>query len=93
MTIDIKNIYPHTPLDQFENMRIPVDLVPQEFIGAYNLQNKIYKCFLYVEICKGIYGLPQAEILANKLLCARLQPNSYYETSTPDIWTHTTLPV
>ena len=58
MTIDIKNMYLHTPLDRFEYMRIPVELVQQNIIDAYNLQNKIYKGFLYVEICKGIYGLP-----------------------------------
>ena len=50
MTIDIKNMYLHTPLDRFEYIPIPVHLVSQEFIDAYNLQNKIHKGFLYVEI-------------------------------------------
>ena len=71
-------------------MRILVDLVPQEFIDAYNLHNKIHKGFLHVEICKGIYGLLQAGILASKLLRAKLRPHGYYETSTPSLWAHTT---
>ncbi len=51
----------HTPLDRFEYMRIPVDLVPQKFIDAYNLQNKIYKGFLYVEIRKAFMDYHKQE--------------------------------
>ena len=58
MTIDIENMYLHTPLYRFEYMQIPVDLVHQEFIDAYNLQNKIHESFLYLEMRKSIYGLP-----------------------------------
>ena len=72
MTTDIKNMYLNTPLDRSEYTCIPVDLVRQESIDTYNLQNKIYKGFLYVEIRKDIYGLPQAGILANKILRAKL---------------------
>ena len=86
-------MYLHTPLDRYEYLRIPMDLVPQEFIDAYNLHNKIYIGFLYVEIRKGIYGLPQAGILANKILCVKLQPHVYYKTSSPGIWEHTTCPL
>ena len=93
MTIDIKNMYLQTPLDRYEYMCIPVDLVPQEFIDAYNLCNKIYKGFLYVKIHKGIYGLPQAGILAKKVLRAKVQPHGYYKTSSPSLWTHTTRPI
>ncbi len=86
-------MYLETPMNRFEYMKIPVKLIPQEFIDAYNLHNKIYKGFLYVEIRKGIYGLLQAGIFVNKLLLAKLQPHGYYETFTPGIWTHTTRPI
>jgi hypothetical protein len=32
-----------------------------------------------MEICKGMYGLPQAGILANKLLKKRLAKHRYFE--------------
>ena len=33
----------------------------------YNLHNKALSGYVYMEICKGMYGLLQAGILANKL--------------------------
>ena len=54
-------------------MRIPIKLNPQDFIDEYKLQNKIHNGHIYCEICKGIYGLPQAGKLANDLLRKRLR--------------------
>jgi hypothetical protein len=43
---------------------------------------------------KGMYGLPQAGMLANKLLKERLAKHGYFETThTPGLWTHTTRPI
>ena len=49
--------------------------------------------FVYLEIRKAIYGLPQAGILANKLLRQRLRPAGDYEVAhTPGLWKHVTRP-
>eukprot|EP00804_Cyclotella_cryptica_P017215 CCRYP_013147-RB/>CCRYP_013147-RB protein AED:0.48 eAED:0.48 QI:0/-1/0/1/-1/0/1/0/67 len=61
-------MYLQTPMSRYEYMRIRADLVPTAFKDAYNLWDKIYKGHIYMEICRGCYGLPQAGILANKLL-------------------------
>ena len=53
-------------MTDYEYMRIP------ELIDEYGLESKIYKGFLYCEIRKGIYGLPQAGKTANTLLKKRL---------------------
>jgi len=45
----------------------------------YNLYEKSKEGFIYMEIMQGMYGLPQASILANKLLKKRLKPHGYYE--------------
>ena len=91
---DVKNFYLETPMERYEYMRIPVHLIPDEFIRAYGLQDKIYKGYLYLEIRRGMYGLPQAGILANQLLRKRLEPHGYYEAKhTPGLWKHTTRPV
>ncbi len=74
-------------------MWILAKLLPDEFLTAYNEQHKIYKGHLYMEIHKGMYGLPQAGILANQLLRKRLKPHGYFEvTNTPGLWKHETRP-
>jgi hypothetical protein len=76
---DIKNMYLETPLDQFEYMKIPIALLPDNTIKHYQLQEKVCDGYIYVEICKGMYGLPHASILANKLLKERLARHGYFE--------------
>ena len=47
--------------------------------------------FVYLEICKAIYSLPQGGILANKLLRKHLAPQGYYEVAyTLGLWRHVT---
>jgi hypothetical protein len=90
---DVKKFYLETPMARYEYMRMPVRLLPDAFIEAYNLGPKIYKGHVYMEIRKGMYGLPQAGILANQLLRKRLKPHGYYEVpNTPGLWKHTTRP-
>ena len=49
---------------------------------------------IYVEIIKAIYGLPQAGVLANKLLKKRLEPSRYYNMPhTPGLWKHVSCPI
>ena len=54
----------------------------------------VHNGFIYVEIRKAIYSLPQAGILANKLLKKRLHPEGYYEVAhTSGLWKHVTRPI
>ena len=79
MCLDIKNFYLGTPLDRYEYMKMPLAVFPKHTVDQYNLKTHALKGFVYLEIRKGIYGLPQAGILANKLLRKRLAPAGYYE--------------
>jgi hypothetical protein len=45
---------------------------PADIIEHYWLNDKVLDGYVYIEIQKGMYGLPQAGILANKLLKERL---------------------
>ncbi len=65
---DIKNMYLETPLDTFEYMKMSIALLPMDIIEHYNLLEKAIDEYVYMEICKDMYRLPQAVILANKLL-------------------------
>ena len=44
----------------YEYMKLPLDNIPEEIIQQYNLINLEHKGFVYMEIQKGMYGLPQA---------------------------------
>jgi hypothetical protein len=46
-------------------MRMPLDLFPDNIVNHYNLRRKAKNGFVYMEIQKGMYGLPQAGILVN----------------------------
>jgi hypothetical protein len=49
---------------------------------------------VYIEVQKGMYGLPQAGILSNQLLGRRLAIHGYHQTkSTPGLWRHVTHPI
>ena len=91
---DVKNFYLNTPLDRYEYIRMPIKLIPQEFIDMYDLTTKVKNGYVYIEIQKGMYGLPQAGILANKLLKQRLAKHGYNEMKhTPGIFKHETRPI
>ena len=66
--INIKNMYLQTPMQRREYMKIKVKLFPPEFMKEYNLKEKVKNGFVYMEIRKGMYGLPQAGIFTNNLL-------------------------
>ena len=79
MGLDIKNYYLGTPLDRYEYMRFRWEDIPDEIKHEYNLKELLVDGWIYVEIRKGMYGLPQAGILANKLLKKRLAKHGYHE--------------
>jgi hypothetical protein len=87
---DIHNFYLNTPLDRHEYMKIHIDLIPQEIIDQYHLESlKDDHGFVFIRIEKGMYGLPQAGILANQLLQHRLAPHGYAPVQhTPGLWKH-----
>jgi hypothetical protein len=75
--IDIKNFYLNTPLGPFEYMVFNLASLPQETIEKYDLNELAQDGKVYIEIQKGKYGLPQAGILANKLLQRNLAKDGY----------------
>jgi hypothetical protein len=54
----------------------------------------VYNGYVYVEITKGMYGLPQAGRLANDLLAKRLAKHGYFQSpTTAGLWKHTSRPI
>ena len=79
MTMDIDNLYLNTLMDRCEYMRLPVKLIPPKIMGLYSLEPMITDGHIYIEVHKGIYGLPQAGKLANDLLKKRLGEHGYHQ--------------
>lgn len=58
-------------------------------MDLYDLHDKVKNGYVYYEIVRSMYGLPQAGMLANKLLNERLAVHDYYKVPhTPGVITH-----
>ena len=73
---------------------MPLNLFSEEFQAAYNLKKKAFGGHIFMEIVKGMYGLPQAGILTNKHLRKRLVKFGYFEMPhKPGLWMHVSQPI
>ena len=81
-------------MDRSEYVRIKLSDVPQEFIDEYDLSKADQHGWIYFEILRGCYGLPQPGRLANDLLRTWLEKADYYEAATtPGLWCHKWRPI
>ena len=73
---------------------MPLSIFPEHTKKDYNMEANAIDGFVYLEIRRAIYGLPQGGILSNKLLRKRLAPEGYYEVAhTPGLWRHISRPI
>ena len=77
-------------LDRPEYMRMCLDIMPDEIVDKYNLhQLADSEGWVYIKIMKGMYGLPQARLLVNKLLEQQLTARGFYQCQfTLGFWCH-----
>ena len=67
--MDIRDFYLNTPMKRPEYMRLKITDIPDEIINQYNLKLLVTQDgYVYCEITKGMYGLPQSGIIAQQLL-------------------------
>ena len=95
MTIDTKSFYLNTLMKRFEYMKLKLNKLPKDIIKEYDLAPKIdQNGYVYVDIRRGMYGLPQAGLLFQKLLETRLNAKGYSQnTLVPGLRTHTWRPI
>ena len=94
MTIDISNFYLNTPMQRYEYVKLALRDIPEEVISEYHLHDKAVDGHVYVEVRKGMYGLPQAGILAQELLAKRLEAHDYYQSPlVHGLWLHKWRPI
>jgi hypothetical protein len=81
-------------MEKYEYMWIPIKVVPPEIIKQYNLTTITINERVLVEIRKGMYGLPQAGIIAHTRLVQHLQTHGYLPyPHTPGLFYHVTRPI
>jgi hypothetical protein len=90
--LDVKDFYLNTPMKRYEYMRLKITDIPNKIIEEYKLcEIATEDGYLYCEIRRGMYGLPQAGIIAQVQLKERLGKYSYHQSKIiPGLWTHTT---
>ena len=92
--LDIKDFYLNNLLPRYEYMRMALKLIPQDIVEEYNLHAISHDGYVYFQIEKGMYGLPQAGKIANEELQQHLLPFGYKPCPrTPGLWSHTTRPI
>ena len=90
---DIANFYFNNPMNIYEYMKIPLEIIPEEIIQQYNLRKLSHKGFVYMEIQKGMYGLPHLGKIANDKLKLHMDKFGYEPaTINPGLWRHQKLP-
>jgi hypothetical protein len=89
-TIDLKDFYLNTPMDQPKYMQMKISNLPPDFVKAYNLIGLATNDgTIYVKIQKEMYDLLQAGILAQNLLEKCLNQHGYHQSNiTPGLWKH-----
>ena len=73
---------------------IQISVIPQEFITAYNIKDKVHNGYIFEQVTKGIYGFPQAGQIAHDFLVKKLSPYVHHTSrKNPVIWTHNSRPI
>jgi hypothetical protein len=72
-----------------------LELFPHNIINKYDLTNKVnHSGNVHCEVRQGMYGLPQAGIIAQELLKERLLAAGYSQSkTTPGYWKHEWRPI
>ena len=95
LTADIKDFFLSTSaMERAEFARVPLSTFPQCIIDQYNLTSLARNGFVYIQIDGGMYGLPQASLLANQQLVRKLTPAGFVQARhTPGLFVHTSKPI
>ena len=81
-------------MDRPEYVRIKMDDTTAEFIEKYGLLDFTNNVWVYFEMVRICYGLPQSGNLANDLPRTKLNKEGYFEAATTlALWKHTWRPI
>ena len=91
ITLDLEDFYLYTTLDEPEYMRMPLAIIPMDLRKELRMDHLPDSTSILWEVLKGLYGMPQAGLLAQKDLNRLLTSHGYLVSSTtPGLYTHVT---
>ena len=93
-SMDLKDMFLHTPMLSPEYMKVHYRYFPQDIRTTYNLNDIVHSDgYIYIKIKKRMYGLKQAAILAYEFLSKLLRQADYIPiTGALGLWKHKTRP-
>jgi hypothetical protein len=95
MTLNHKDFYLMAPMKCYEYFQMKIELFPQDIINQYNLTNKVdHNGNVHCKVRPGMYGLPQAGVIAQELLEECLCAAGYSQSKLrPGYWKHEWRPI
>eukprot|EP00978_Attheya_sp_CCMP212_P025273 scaffold80937_cov51-Attheya_sp.AAC.2 len=94
MCMYVKDFYLNNPMSRPEFIRIAVEMIPVEFMDAYQLWHLVENGYIYARVEKGMYGFPQAGKIAQERLTKVLEPFGYAPAPiTAGLWLHKSRPI
>jgi len=89
MTLDITDFYLHSTLQRPEYIRIQCKFISDAILDKYSLLPFLSNNSVLFRVDKGMYGLPQAGLLAKQELQEHLALGGYHQSSTvPCLFIH-----
>ena len=90
-SMDLKDMFLHTPMQSPEFMKVAIKYFPADIIEKYNLNSIVHNGYVYIKIKKGMYGLKQASVLAYQHLSKLLIDGGYKQIlGSLGMWKHET---
>ena len=95
ISIEIKDYYLNMPLNRFACSWLKLVDIPDEIAWEYSLKDKVMPDgHVYIEVCKGMYGLPWVGFFPQELLKEQLNEKGYYQSKIiPHLWKHQIQPI
>jgi hypothetical protein len=95
MTLDLKDFYLMTPMKGYEYFCMKIELFPQDIIDQYGLTNNTnHNRNVHCKVRRGMYGHPQAGIIAHELLEECLLAAGYSQSKLQlGYWKHVWRPI
>ena len=91
LALDLKDFFLSSIMTEPEYMFIHRKFIPPDICERYNLHDKFHNDHIYCKITKGMYGLPQAALLAYDQLQQHLKKFGYHPIpSTVGMFKHVT---
>ena len=88
IALDIKDFYLNTPLERPEYLRISAKYIPACTVTKHRLDQFLHNNTVLFEVNKGMYGLPQAGLLAQQRLVTHLAVHGCNQTQTTCLFRH-----